>query len=105
MERYAYPGQGGGRAEVVLAGDDGSVELTVRDFGRGIPPENLERVWEPFFTTGRSRGGTGLGLSVVNSLVSDGMHGSVDIRSERGQGTSVRIRLPRTHPAHTLEQP
>lgn len=105
VERYAYTGQAGGRVEIVVAGDDDHVELTVRDFGRGIAAENLERVWEPFFTTGRSRGGTGLGLSVVNSLVSDGMHGSVDIRSEREAGTSVHIRLPRTHPAHTLEQP
>jgi signal transduction histidine kinase len=105
VERYAYPGQAGGRAEVVLTGDDGHVDVTVRDFGRGIPAVDLERVWEPFFTTGRSQGGTGLGLPVVNSLVSDGMHGSADIRSERGKGTSVRLRLPRTHPEHTLEQP
>lgn len=96
VERYAYPGQAGGRVEIVLAGDDGQVGVTVRDFGRGIAPEVLGKVWEPFFTTGRAQGGTGLGLSVVNSLVTDGMHGRAEIQSELGQGTSVHLRFPRT---------
>ena len=104
IERYAYSGQAGGAAEIVLAGDERQVEVTVRDFGRGIPPEHLEQVWEPFFTTGRSRGGTGLGLAVVNTLVSDGMHGSTSIRSQPGLGTSVHLRFPRTPPNHRLEQ-
>jgi signal transduction histidine kinase len=98
VERYAYePGQGG-RVEIVLAGDDGHFDVVVRDFGRGIPPEHLEQVWEPFFTTGRATGGTGLGLAVVNNLVTDGMHGSAELRSEPGAGTSVHLRFPRTLP-------
>ncbi len=72
--------------------------MTVRDFGRGIPPEHLDQVWEPFFTTGRAYGGTGLGLAVVNNLVADGMHGSAEIRSEPGEGTWVYLRFPRTLP-------
>ena len=103
VERYAYPGQAGGRVEIVLGGDDRHIDVTVRDFGRGIPAEHLQQVWEPFFTTGRTQGGTGLGLSVVNSLVTDGMQGSADIWSERGQGTSVRLRFPRT-PHNRQEQ-
>jgi signal transduction histidine kinase len=96
VERYAYPGQAGGRVEIVLAGDDESVDVTVRDFGRGISPGALEKVWEPFFTTGRAQGGTGLGLAVVNSLVTDGMHGWAEIRSQMGDGTAVHLHLPRT---------
>jgi signal transduction histidine kinase len=80
--------------EIVLAADDGSFRLTVRDFGRGIPSDDLDRVWEPFFTTGRTLGGTGLGLTLVNNLVTDGMHGSVDITSEAGAGTAVHLRFP-----------
>jgi signal transduction histidine kinase len=94
VERYAYPGCGGGKVEIVLAADDGSFRLTVRDFGRGIPSDDLDRVWEPFFTTGRTLGGTGLGLTLVNNLVTDGMHGSVDITSEAGAGTAVHLRFP-----------
>jgi signal transduction histidine kinase len=98
VERYAYPPGAGGRAEVVLDSDEGHFDVIVRDFGRGIPPEHLDQVWEPFFTTGRSMGGTGLGLAVVNSLVADGMFGSAEIHSEPGAGTSVHLRFPRTLP-------
>jgi signal transduction histidine kinase len=96
VERYAYPGQAGGRVEIVLAGDNGHLDVTVRDFGRGISPESLEKVWEPFYTTGRSIGGTGLGLAVVNNLVTDGMHGRAEMRSKVGEGTSVLLHFPRT---------
>jgi signal transduction histidine kinase len=96
VERYAYPGQAGGRVEIVLAGDNGHLDVTVRDFGRGISEEGLARVWEPFYTTGRTIGGTGLGLAVVNNLVTDGMHGRAEIRSKVGQGTSVLLHFPRT---------
>ncbi|MDQ3146462.1 MAG: ATP-binding protein [Actinomycetota bacterium] len=96
VERYAYPGQAGGRVEIVLAGDDGHLDVTVRDFGRGISPDSLGRVWEPFYTTGRTIGGTGLGLAVVNNLVTDGMHGRAEIRSKVGEGTAVLLHFPRT---------
>lgn len=96
VERYAYPGHGGGRVEIVLGADAEAetFQLTVRDFGRGIPGDDLARVWDPFFTTGRSLGGTGLGLAVVNNLVTDGMDGTVDITSEPGEGTAVSLRFP-----------
>lgn len=96
VERYAYPPDSGGCVDIVLGGDDGRLDVTVRDFGRGIPPDSLNRVWEPFFTTGRAQGGTGLGLAVVHNLVTDGMHGSAEIRSSPGLGTTVRLRFPRT---------
>jgi signal transduction histidine kinase len=94
VERYAYPGVGGGRVEIVLSAERGWFELTVRDFGRGIPADDLDRVWEPFFTTGRTLGGTGLGLAVVNNLVTDGMLGVIGITSEAGKGTAVSLRFP-----------
>lgn len=96
VERYAYPGQAGGRVEIVLAGGNGHLDVTVRDFGRGIAPENLDKVWEPFYTTGRTIGGTGLGLAVVNNLVTDGLHGRAEIRSKVGEGTAVHLHFPRT---------
>lgn len=96
VDRYAYPDGEPGVVEIVL--DDhtsaDSFELTVRDFGRGIPPDDLTQVLEPFFTTGRAQGGTGLGLAIVHSLVTTGMQGSVQIDSEPGRGTAVQIVLP-----------
>ena len=80
----------------------GEVAVTVADTGKGIRPEHLSRVFEPFFTTRSTdalgaRRGTGLGLAVVHSIV--GAHaGTVSVRSRLGVGTTFEIRL-QTHEA------
>jgi signal transduction histidine kinase len=72
--------------------------LDVRDHGRGIAPEDLPRVFDPFFTTGRAQGGSGLGLAIVRNLVRDGLGGSIQLTSEPGAGTTVTIHLPPAAP-------
>jgi signal transduction histidine kinase len=67
------------------------LEITIRDTGEGIRPENLAHVFDPFFTT-KSQG-TGLGLSVAHGIVQD-HGGSIDVESEVGRGTVFRIVLP-----------
>jgi hypothetical protein len=69
--------------------------IVVRDTGVGISEENLERVWEPFFTTKEMGQGTGLGLSTVYGFAKQsGGHAEID--SEIGVGTEVRLYLPKT---------
>lgn len=75
----------------VLEGD--LVEISVRDTGEGISPDVLERVLEPFFTTKEIGKGTGLGLSMSHGVVK-AHGGDLEISSERGRGTVVRIVLP-----------
>lgn len=70
------------------------VELTISDNGTGIPDAIKSQILEPFFTTKRKKGSSGLGLSTVNSAVTQA-HGSMQIDSQVGQGTTVTIRLPR----------
>ena len=69
------------------------VVLECEDEGRGIEDEELEKVFEPFFTTKRDEGGTGLGLSVAQSIVRDA-GGEIEIDSKPGRGTTVRVVLP-----------
>lgn len=78
---------------VTTAADGEAVVLTVADEGAGIAPEDLPRLTDPFFTTKRDSGGTGLGLSVSAGIVSE-HGGSLDFTSEPGRGTTVRLRLP-----------
>jgi polar amino acid transport system substrate-binding protein len=71
----------------------GCVELDVRDEGVGIPPENLDSLTDPFFTTRRESGGTGLGLSVSAGIVKE-HGGTLTFQSQPGAGTVVTLALP-----------
>ena len=69
------------------------ITISLSDTGTGIAPENIERVFEPFFTTRSKDGGTGLGLSVSYGIVAD--HGGfIDVESQVGKGSKFTIWLP-----------
>jgi two-component system sensor histidine kinase PilS (NtrC family) len=68
-----------------------SVEIVVADTGRGIPLDDLERIFDPFYTT--KPDGTGLGLPTVHRIV-EAHHGALAVESQSGVGTRVRMRLP-----------
>ena len=100
IERYAYPDGQGGQVDIAVTDEDsnsdGQFTLVVRDYGQGIGPENLAKVFEPFFTTGRGKGGTGLGLAIVNSIVTSILKGTITVSSELGKGTSFSVTFPKT---------
>lgn len=73
------------------------VELRVTDNGSGISREDLNRVFEPFFTRHQSNGGTGLGLSICRRILSE-VGGTLGIESELGNGTTVTVFLPAAEP-------
>lgn len=73
----------------------GQIAIAVRDRGVGIPPEDLDRVFEPFFTTKRT--GSGLGLAIARNII-EGLGGSITAASRPGEGTEIRIALPRVPP-------
>ncbi len=69
------------------------VTIEVADTGPGVSPDMLEKIIDPFFTTRRDEGGTGLGLFISEKIVSD-MQGILELASEPGQGFIARIVLP-----------
>ncbi len=78
--------------------------LSVADNGGGIAPDDLKRIFEPFYTKKvMGRSGTGLGLSVVWGTVKD-HNGYIDVDSEQGKGTTFRLFFPITHDAETEEE-
>ncbi len=72
--------------------------IVYRDDGCGIDARTLGRVLEPFFTTRRGTGGTGLGLTIVHNLVTHRLGGTMSMRSAPGQGLEIEILLPRSAP-------
>jgi two-component system NtrC family sensor kinase len=89
----------GGDYEPILAAATRSlgdrVEITIRDNGTGIPPEVKEKIFNPFFTTKPAGEGTGLGLSISHDIIVKQHGGSIEVDTQPGQFTEIRIILPR----------
>jgi signal transduction histidine kinase len=85
----------GGNITVSVRSSDGVVEISIVDTGRGISPQDLPRVVEPFFTT--KTHGNGLGLSICRSILWE-IGGTLSIQSEPGQGTRIDIAVPQVSP-------
>ncbi len=90
--------QPGGAIHVECAVDKSHVRLSVADDGAGIAEENLDKIFNLYFTTRES--GSGLGLSIVQQIISQ-HNGSIDVSSQEGQGTRISITLP-LHEADAL---
>lgn len=85
--------QGRGRILIRATGNDERIFLEVSDNGPGIPPDIIGQIFDPFFTTKPKGQGTGLGLSVVYGIVTQG-GGTIEVESSPGQGARFRIALP-----------
>ena len=72
-----------------------TVVIEFADTGMGVAPEDLPKVWDPFFTTKLEGKGTGLGLAICRRIVEE-HSGTISLESKVGQGTTVRIVLPAT---------
>jgi signal transduction histidine kinase len=68
-----------------------NIRIEVADTGKGLTPEECSRLFTPYYTTKQQ--GTGLGLAIVQSVVSD-HHGTINVTSDEGRGTSFKIELP-----------
>ena len=88
----------GGSMKVSVGEQDGKAFVSVADTGIGIAPEHQSRIFERFYRVDKSHskasGGTGLGLSIVKHAVQY-HHGTVELQSEEGKGTTIRILLPK----------
>jgi PAS domain S-box-containing protein len=82
---------GAARADARTDGEEGLLEIVVRDTGIGIPPERIDRVFAPFYTTREK--GTGLGLPIVQKTIAE-HDGTIEVASRVGEGTTFRILLP-----------
>jgi signal transduction histidine kinase len=93
---HAYNAGDAGHLEIrVSEPSDDIVRIVFSDDGKGIPEAHTGKVFDPFFTTGRSAGSTGLGLHIVYNLVTSRLHGHISLYSKVGKGTRFTIDIPK----------
>jgi signal transduction histidine kinase len=96
---HAFDGRQKGRIEISAEPEGANqVCIAVRDNGAGIKESHVARVFDPFFTTRLGQGGSGLGLSIVYSLVSDVLGGRIEVSSREGEGSCFTLTLPLVAP-------
>lgn len=82
------------RVSVSCSRTDKGIVISVQDNGKGIPENLHKKVFEPFYTTARDKGGTGLGLNILYNLVRQKFKGEIGLKSSPGEGTTVTICIP-----------
>lgn len=93
---HAFPDERRGIIAIkVSAADNNDVEIVFADDGCGMSPDVRRQAFDPFFTTRRHQGCTGLGLHIVYSIVTDRLGGRLDLDTGPGKGTKIRMVLPR----------
>lgn len=84
-----------GIIDIDITGSTHDVYITYSDNGKGIDPKIIDRVFDPFFTTARGRGGSGLGLHIVFNLCTSVLNGNITCESQLDQGVIFNISLPK----------
>lgn len=78
-----------------ISTDEENIYMDYKDNGCGISEDKLKKVIEPFYTTKRGRGGTGLGMSIVYNLINEHLDGSIELKSDKNVGLNIHITCPK----------
>lgn len=84
-----------GTIDIIIEDEGNSIKFTYKDDGVGVKKEILHKVFDPFFTTKKGSGGTGLGLQIINSIVTDTLNGVLEFQSEEGKGVEFIMTIPK----------
>src|SRR4051812_4253920 len=96
---HAFPNGAGGAVHIAAqASGKNHVEVLFSDDGCGMSPEIRRQVFDPFFTTRRDQGNTGLGLHIVHNIVTNRLGGRIQLETKPGAGTKIQIVMPREAP-------
>jgi signal transduction histidine kinase len=92
---HGFDGLDKGNIYIAVNEEEDSLQIQYRDDGLGMSAEQLHKVFDPFYTTKRARGGTGLGMNIVYNLIDRKLKGQIGCESEPGSGVVFTIRIPR----------
>ncbi len=93
--KHGFDGLDSGHIDLYLEQDEEFYTITYKDNGVGIEQNDVEKIFEPFYTTKRHKGGTGLGLNIVNNLVVQKLKGTITTESKLGEGVLFKIKIPK----------
>ena len=91
---HAYDVQSEGKVELNFYTKDSRLIFEFIDDGKGMTQETINKIFEPFYTTNRANGGSGLGMNVVFNIVRQKMHGTISVESDLDKGTKFIINVP-----------
>ena len=94
--KYAYD-EKGGHIDIALESTEDEITISFTDYGKGIPEEDIPKVFDAFFTTGGGKGGTGLGLDIVYRNVTNHLKGTITCKSTEGVSTIFTLTIPKNH--------
>lgn len=92
---HGFEDKEGGYIRIEVFEFEDTISLMIQDNGVGMDQMTLNQIYDPFFTTKRSKGGTGLGLNIVHNMITNVLEGSISCESELGKGTTFKIQLPK----------
>lgn len=92
---HGFMGRERGEIVIEVKEVDGSLTILYTDNGVGIDPDHIDKIFNPYFTTKKHSGGSGIGLNIVYNLVTDTMGGKIKCQSEVNGGTSFRLDIPK----------
>lgn len=93
--KHAYEKDEENSIDIVVDENENSIMIFFKDYGKGIKKESLSKIFNPFFTTSRDNGGSGLGLSIVYNLVTTKLEGTISCESEEKKGSSFNLIIPK----------
>jgi signal transduction histidine kinase len=91
---HGFKGKESGNIRIKTTTRNRNLILTYSDDGNGMTPEVLEKIYEPFFTTNRAGGGSGLGMNIVYNLIAQKLGGKINVESSVGKGVTFTIEVP-----------
>ncbi len=91
---HGFKGKEAGNIRIKTITKNKNLVLTYSDDGNGMTPEVLEKIYEPFFTTNRAGGGSGLGMNIVYNLIAQKLGGKITVDSAVGKGVTFTIEVP-----------
>lgn len=91
---HGFEDKNTGQIEIEAKNHTETTTMIYRDDGNGMTEESRKHIFEPFYTTKRGSGGSGLGMNIVYNLVKKQLNGDIDLNSEQGEGVEIRVALP-----------